>query len=144
LFCLAASRFGFRGGGIGGFSGGFGGLGGGVRGFSGGFAGFSGGIRGLGGGTGLRAFPALPVGYIETGTLKDNAAAAVNKPAQFFTALGTTGKGLITHALENIKRISAAFTFIFIGRHENFLFYLSWISYPKSRLRVVSLGKNLI
>jgi hypothetical protein len=57
------------------------------------------------------------VGYIKPAPLKNDPAAAVNKPAHFFTAFGTYFYGLVRHALKKLKVAAAASTFIFIRWH---------------------------
>jgi hypothetical protein len=76
------------------------------------------GFWGRSGRFGSPAGTAFFIGHIKTGTLKDYAAAAVDKPPDFPAALGADLNRLIAHALKDIKGVAAAFTFILIGRHK--------------------------
>jgi hypothetical protein len=82
----------------------------------------AGGFGGGGFGRGLAAFLRI-IGYIKTGPLKDDTVSAVDHPAYFPAAPGAALQGIIGHALKHFKRMAAAFTFVFIGRH---VFFPLW------------------
>lgn len=57
------------------------------------------------------------VSYIKTRTFKNHAHSPVNQAADFLAAFGTDFYGRFIHALERVKSMAAAFTFIFVSRH---------------------------